>query len=357
MSRTIGIIGLPNVGKSTIFNCLTGGNAQSSNYPFCTIGPNIGIVEVPDRRLSELKSILRAEEVTPATIKVMDLAGLIKGASQGEGLGNRFLAHAREADVLLHVVRCFEDSDIVNVQGDLDPERDIDIVNIELSLADLEIIENRLEKVSKLARSGDRNASIEMHTLQNIMEDIKRGREIKGEALTLPLLTLKPVIYVANLGEGEYGRKIEFVNRIKRKTLRRDNTVIKIYGRLEEELRGLPEEEACTFRKEWTGEDESPLDKLVQVCYRALNYITFYTIFRGKLSAWSVREGESIVHGAGKIHSDMERGFIKSEVINFKEFVRIGSYTEAKERGLVRIVGRDYLLQDGDIIYIHFSKR
>ncbi len=348
--HTIGIIGLPNVGKSTVFNVLTDGHAICSNYPFSTIEPNIGQVRVPDERLTELNQLIKGKVVQPVTIKFMDLAGLIKGSSHGEGLGNRFLAYAREADALLHIVRCFEESTITHVEKELNPEMDIDIINIELCLADLEMVENRLEKASKLARAGDKNASCEVPRLEEARESLKRGEMIKTKELSLPLLTVKPVIYLENIGEKESGSSAGGVDRISRK-------VIKVAAKLENELKNLTEKEADEFREAMTGEKGAPLERLVKACYDILGLITFYTIARDKLSAWSLKKGEDVLQAAGKVHSDMERGFIKAEVINFKEFRESGSYNAAREKGLLKIVGRDYVVQDGDIIYIHFAKK
>lgn len=357
MSRTIGIIGLPNVGKSTIFNTLTDGHAHSSNYPFCTIEPNIGIVPVPDEKLVRLNQLIKPKELTPASIKFMDLAGLIKGSSHGEGLGNRFLASARECDALLHVVRCFEDKEITHVEKDLNPGRDIDIINIELCLADLEMAEKRLEKVSKLAKTGDKDASCEVRVLEDVREALKRGEMVKTKELSLPLLTLKPIIYLANTGEKDLDTSKELIEKINAKVSPGNSVVIKVAGKLENELKRLSKEEGNEFREAWAGEKETPLHRLVQGCYEALNLITFYTIAREKLSAWPLNKGEEMLRAAGKVHSDMQDGFIKAEVINFKEFIETGSYNLAREKGYLKIVGRDYAVQDGDIVYVHFSKR
>lgn len=361
MSRIIGIIGLPNVGKSTIFNILIGGfanaaRAEVSNYPFCTIEPNIGQVYVPDERLAKLNQLISPKETKAAAIKFMDLAGLIKGSSKGEGLGNRFLAHAREADALLHVVRCFEDRDIAHVSNGINPERDIDIINTELCLSDLEIAEKRLEKIIRLAKSGDKNALREISLLEDVIIALQKGEAVRGREISLPFLSIKPVVYLANIGERNSEKSDELFERVSRKVSSEKAVCLKIAAKLESELKKLSGEEELEFRKEWLGETAPPLERLLAVCYGLLNLITFYTIAGDKVFAWSIERGEKISRAAGKIHSDMEKGFIKAEVINFERFKEIGSFNIAMEKGCVRVAGKDYIVQDGDIIFIHFLK-
>jgi GTP-binding protein YchF len=323
------------------------------------------VVSIPDDRLVKLSSFIKAREITPASIKFMDLAGLIKGASHGEGLGNKFLAEVREADALLHVVRCFEDSDISHIEKDLNPERDIDIINLELGLADLEIVEKRLDRIAKLAHSGDKKAHIEELLLGRLREALNRGEMVRMMGLLpeekellkeVPLLTLKPVIYMANTGEKDSPASKELVEAVIRKVSRETARVIKVAAKLENELRELPEEEGAKFRGEWTGEKESPLKRLVRASYDLLDLVTFYSVANEKISAWPLKKGGDIVTAASKIHTDMARGFIKAEVINFEELMEIGSFNLAREKGRIRFAGRDYQVRDGDIVYIHFTK-
>ncbi|MCG2678013.1 redox-regulated ATPase YchF [bacterium] len=339
----IGIVGLPNVGKTTLFNALTRGHAKVERYPFTTIEPNIGVVKVPDERLGRLKELIEACEVTPATIKFLDIAGLVKGASKGEGLGNQFLAKIKEVEAIVHVVRCFSDPNIAHIAPDLNPIRDIEIVNLELALADLELIEKRREKIEK-----DPKAKEELKLLEKVQERLKQEgvpelNEKEREALKgYHLLSLKPTLYVANLGEG--GEIPEELKKYR---------AIGIYTKLESEMQELPEEERAQFRAELEI-GEIGLERLIRESYRLLGLVTFFTLERKKLRAWTLEDGRNVREAAGKIHSDMEKGFIKAEVINYSELVSVGSLLKAREKGLLRIEGRDCKVREGDIITIKF---
>ena len=340
----IGIIGLPNVGKSTLFNALTMAHAEIGNYPFTTKDKNIGIVSVPDERLKRLGELLQPKIITPATIEFVDIAGLVKGASQGEGLGNRFLSHIREVDCLLHVVRGFENPDVPHVEGTLNPLRDIETIHTELALSDLESLERRIEKVSK-GKDPE-----EWQRLVKVKERIEREGSYMEDGLHL--LTAKPFLIVFNVDEGfkeDTGRFHE-INEFSK---RFQSKVIAVSLKIEEELAHLEPSERRELRKE-LGLSEGGLEPLIQRCYELLDLITFYTIKGEETRAWSAPRGTSILHAAGKIHSDMERGFIRAEVIGFEELNRVGSMVRVREEGNLRTEGRDYLVQDGDILLIKF---
>lgn len=361
MSVSCGIVGLPNSGKSTIFNALTNASALVAEYPFTTIEPNVGIVNVPDERLQRLADIIKPQRTIPAALKFIDIAGLVKGASKGEGLGNKFLGHIREVDALLHVVRCFE-SDVSHVFESADPKRDIEVIRLELTLADLETVERRKEKVAKIAKSGGREAEAELGFLQRVEDHLSRGGIARqfvtgGEAeenmmLDLNLLTNKPVLYVANLQEN--GDDELFNEVVKCVSDAEDAGVIKVFGKLELELQELTEEEMMQYLGE-LGLSESGLIRLVKASYGLLSLITFYTTNGVELRAWSIESGTKAPKAAGKIHSDFERGFIKAEVISFCDFVKCGSDSKARELGLLRIEGKDYQIQDGDMVYFRFK--
>jgi len=361
MSLSCGIVGLPNAGKSTIFNALTQSRALVADYPFTTIEPNVGIVNVPDERLQRLADIIRPRKIIPATLKFIDIAGLVKGASKGEGLGNKFLGHIREVDALLHVVRCFE-SDVAHDFESVDPKRDVEVVNLELTLADLESVERRKEKVAKIAKSGNREAQVEYGFLERIEDHLSGGNtarkfmaagETEGKLLIdLNLLTNKPVLYVANLEETiEYEYLTEILETISEGE---HAGVIKIFGKLELELQELTEEEMMQYLQE-IGFSESGLSRLVKASYGLLGLVTFYTTNGVELRAWSVKSGTKAPKAAGKIHSDFEKGFIKAEVISYEDFIKCGSDSKARELGILRIEGKDYQIEDGNMVYFRFK--
>ena len=360
----LGIVGLPNVGKSTLFNALTAAGAEAENYPFCTIEPNVGIVQVPDNRLSLLAKLVNPEKITPATIEFVDIAGLVKGASNGEGLGNRFLSHIREVDSIVHVVRCFEDENITHVEGKISPIDDIEIINLELMLADFEIIENRLHKVEKLAKA-DKSYRKEYELLTRLKESIEnnkplRNLEFEPEEIDLiksfGLLSLKPVLYVCNVSEDDllYEEENKYVKEVKEYAEKENSQVVVISGRIEAEISQLNEDEKKIFLSE-LGLEESGLDKLINASYSLLGLMSFLTAGEKEVRAWTIKKGTKAQKAAGKIHSDIERGFIRAEVINYKDLLECGGTTQAKEKGLVRLEGKDYIVQDGDVILFRFN--
>lgn len=361
MGFTCGIIGLPNAGKSTIFNALGSARAEVANYPFCTINSNQGIVPVPDDRLQKLAKILRPEKVTPTTLEFWDIAGLVKGASRGEGLGNQFLGNIRNVDAVAHVVRCFEAENVVHVYGSVDPRRDIEIVQTELILADLQTVEKRITKANHQAKVGDKKSSAEIPFLKEIHARLSRGLPATNLPLpeeghkilhSLELLTGKPLLYVANVSEKELKER-RWVSQVEALAAPEKSPVVVVCGDLEAEMAELSEGERAEFLKEM-GLKESALNQLIRVGYRLLNLITFYTTVGPELRAWTVPAGTRAPQAAGKIHTDMERGFIRAEVISCDEFVNTGSMSVAREKGLIRVEGKDYILQDGDILHIRF---
>ncbi len=362
----LGIVGLPNVGKSTLFNSLTNAGALAANYPFATIDPNVGVVAVPDKRLKLLGDLYHSKKVTPATIEFVDIAGLVKGASKGEGLGNQFLANIRETDAIVHVVRCFEDPNVVHVDGSVDPARDIETINLELIFADLEVLERRIAKVAKLARM-DKSAAKELEILEKIkatLEDNKMASELelddeedKAFVNSLDLLTWKPVIYAANVKDDDLaddGASNQYVSAVRELAAKSGSEVFVISAQIEAEISELDEDEKAEFL-ESLGLSESGLDKLIAASYRTLGLMSFLTSGEDETRAWTIKIGTKAPQAAGKIHTDFERGFIKAEVINYEDLLREGSMSAAKEKGLVRMEGKEYVVQDGDVILFRFN--
>ncbi|MEQ2370141.1 redox-regulated ATPase YchF [Blautia sp. CLA-JM-H16] len=362
----LGIVGLPNVGKSTLFNSLTKAGAESANYPFCTIDPNVGVVTVPDERLNLLGDFYKSKKVTPAVIEFVDIAGLVKGASKGEGLGNQFLANIREVDAIVHVVRCFEDSNVVHVDGNIDPLRDIETINLELVFSDLEILERRIAKVTKTARM-DKEAAKELTFLERVKAHLEDGQlaitlETENEdedawLATYNLLTAKPVIYAANVAEDDIaddGANNQHVQAVREYAAKQNSEVFVICAQIEEEISELDEDERKMFLED-LGLTESGLEKLVRASYHLLGLMSFLTAGEDETRAWTIKIGTKAPQAAGKIHTDFERGFIKAEVVNYQDLLDCGSYAGAREKGLVRMEGKDYVVQDGDVILFRFN--
>ena len=362
----LGIVGLPNVGKSTLFNSLTKAGAESANYPFCTIDPNVGVVAVPDERLKLLGDLYHSKKVTPAVIEFVDIAGLVKGASKGEGLGNQFLSNIREVDAIVHVVRCFEDSNVVHVDGSVNPLRDIETINLELIFSDLEILERRIAKVAKGARM-DKEQAKELAMLERVKERLEDGKLAIGFETededeeeyfkNLNLLTAKPVIYAANVGEEDLandGADNAGVQAVREYAKDTGSEVFAICAQIEEEISELDDEERQMFLDD-LGLKESGLEKLIRASYHLLGLMSFLTSGEDETRAWTIKQGTKAPQAAGKIHTDFERGFIKAEVVNYKDLLENGSLAAAREKGLVRMEGKEYVVQDGDVILFRFN--
>jgi ribosome-binding ATPase len=361
MGFNCGIVGLPNVGKSTIFNALTSAGAEAANYPFCTIEPNTGVVPVSDERLDTIAKISKSEKIIPTSVEFVDIAGLVKGASEGEGLGNQFLSHIRAVDAIVHVVRCFDDENITHVEGSVDPQRDIELIETELLLSDLSSVEKRIERVQKTAKSGNKESKELLSKLEVAKKYLDEGRclyLLEGdEAETvknLDLITAKPVVFVGNVAEDDITTGGPYLGALEKVASERKSMMVSLSGQVESELSQLSGEEKSEFLAE-LGLKESGLERLARTGYQILDLMTFFTSGPKETRAWTVKKGATAVDAAGEIHTDFARGFIKAEVISFEDFISCGGETKAKEKGKLRIEGKTYLMHDGDIVHFRFN--
>jgi hypothetical protein len=361
----LGIVGLPNVGKSTLFNAITKAGAESANYPFCTIEPNIGVVSVPDKRLDALEEFYNSKRKVYTAVEFYDIAGLVKGASKGEGLGNKFLSHIREVEAVVHVVRCFKDENIVHVNGEVDPIEDIKTINLELILSDLEVLERRMEKGVRGAKAGEKKAKEEYTLMEKMKEHLESERPLRTMEVTpeeeeairnMFLITTKDVLYVANISEEDLlaGGSNEMVDQVREFAANEGSGLVTICARLEEELSGLEDDEKLEMLNEY-GLSETGLDKLIHESYRLLGLMSFLTAGPQEVRAWTIKIGTRAQDAAGKIHSDIQRGFIRAEIVDFNDLMACGSETAAKEKGLYRLEGKDYIMRDGDVVHFRFN--
>lgn len=361
----LGIVGLPNVGKSTLFNAITKAGAESANYPFCTIDPNVGLVNVPDERLNKLTELYNSKKTIPAVIEFYDIAGLVKGASKGEGLGNKFLSHIREVDAIVEVIRCFEDKNIVHVDGEVNPLRDVETINLELILSDLELVEKRLEKARKSLK-GNKSFKEEVDLLEKILPVLEEGKSIrtlsfddneKAILKNFSFLSVKPIIYVANVNEDDMldeGKSNEYVKVLDDFAKNENSGIVVISAQIEKEISELEDDEQIEFLND-LGISESGVSKLIKESYNLLGLMSFLTAGPEETRAWTIKIGTTAVNAAGKIHSDIQRGFIRAEIVNYDDLISLGSMVAAREKGLVRLEGKEYIMQDGDVVYFRFN--